>query len=139
MDDAPHAMNTLSIIDQIQAAHKLYGHLTGQQIHMRYDRERMWYELLKAGFTLEDIRTVITYLQKEIRKGKRNVGALKISNLAQPDRFEEDLAISRVRLRPLPKPVKHHEKPGIKTDSIQLQLKRKRALELIQDLKKSID
>jgi len=139
MDDAPHAMKTQCIAERIQAAHRLYVRLTGQQIHMRYDRERMWYELLKAGFTLEDIRTVITYLQKEIRKGKRNVGALKISNLTQPDRFEEDLAISRVRLRPQPKPVKRYEKPEIKTDSIQLQLKRKRALELIQDLKKSID
>lgn len=137
MDDAPHAMKTLSIAEQIQAAHDLYGHLTGQQIHMRYDRERMWYELLKAGFTLEDIRTVITYLQKEIRKGKRNVGALKISNLTQPDRFEEDLAISRVRLRPEQKQNKRSEKPAIETDPNQLEQKRQRALELIQDLKKS--
>ena len=71
MDDTSHAMKTLGIAEQIQSAHNLYGRLTGQQIHMRFDRERMWYELLKAGFTLEDIRTVITYLQKEIRKGKR--------------------------------------------------------------------
>lgn len=132
-------MKTLSISEQIQAAHALYGYLTGQQIHMRYDRERMWYELLKAGFTLEDISTVITYLQKEIRKGKRNVGALKISNLTQPDRFEEDLAISSVRLRSRPKPAKRFDKPAIKADPNQLEQKRQRALELIQDLKKSIN
>ena len=38
------------------------------------------------------------YLQKEIHAGRRNVGALKISNLLQLDRSEEDLNISRVRL-----------------------------------------
>ena len=30
----------------------------------------------------------IRYLQREIREGRRNVGALKLSNLLQPDRFE---------------------------------------------------
>ena len=45
-------------------------------------------------------KRVVTYLQKEIRAERRNVGALKLSNLLQPDRFEEDLNISRVRLKP---------------------------------------
>jgi hypothetical protein len=40
------------------------------------------------------------YLQREIRAQRRNVGALKLSNLLQPDCFEEDLQISRVRLPP---------------------------------------
>jgi len=38
-------------------------------------------------------------LQREIRHTGRNVGALKLSNLLQLDRLEEDLNISRVRLR----------------------------------------
>jgi hypothetical protein len=42
-------------------------------------------------------------LQRKIREGRRNVGALKLSNLLQPHRFEEDLAISRIRLQPQPK------------------------------------
>jgi hypothetical protein len=33
---------------------------------------------------------------------RRNVGALKLSNLLQLDRFEEDLNISKVRLRSAP-------------------------------------
>ena len=49
-----------------------------------------------------DLRRVIVYLQREIREGRRNVGALKLSNLLQPDRFEEDLNIRSVRLEPLP-------------------------------------
>jgi hypothetical protein len=35
----------------------------------------------------------LSYLQKEIRAGRRNVDALKLSNLLQFDRFEEDLNI----------------------------------------------
>jgi len=83
----------------IAQAHQLYCQLTGQTLRLAFDRERMWYELLRLGYSLPDLRTLITYLQREIRAQRRNVGALKLSNLLQPDRFEEDLQISRVRLR----------------------------------------
>jgi hypothetical protein len=84
----------------IAQAHQLYCQLTGQSLRLGFDRERMWYELLRAGFSLQDLHAVITYLQREIRAGRRYVGALKLCNLLQLDRFEEDLQISRVRLRP---------------------------------------
>jgi hypothetical protein len=86
----------------IEKGHQLYCQLTGQSLRLAFDRERMWYELLRVGYSLEDLRTFITYPQREIRARRRNVGALKLSNLLQPDRFEEDLQISRVRLHPLP-------------------------------------
>ena len=82
-------------------AHQLYGQLTGQSLRLGFDRERMWFETLRAGYSLDDVRTVIGYLQREIRAQRRNVGALKLSNLLQPDRFEEDLQISRLCLRQL--------------------------------------
>jgi len=85
---------------QILQAHELYCQLTGQKLRLDFVRERQWYELLHQGFTLQEIRRVIVYLQREIREGRRNVGALKLSNLLQPDRFEEDLNIRRVRLEP---------------------------------------
>jgi hypothetical protein len=94
------------MIERIQQAHALYCRLTGQRVSLRFDRERMWFELFRAGFTEADVQSVIRYLQREIRHGRRNVGALKLSNLLQPDRFEEDLNISRVTLTP-PKPSKH--------------------------------
>lgn len=86
------------MIERIQQAHALYGHLTGQRVSLRFDRERLWYELFHAGFNEDDLQRVIRYLQREIREGRRNVGALKLSNLLQLDRFEEDLNISRVQL-----------------------------------------
>lgn len=86
------------MIERIQQAHALYCRLTGQRVSLRFDRERLWYELFRAGFDEADLQRVIGYLQREIREGRRNVGALKLSNLLQLDRFEEDLNISRVRL-----------------------------------------
>jgi hypothetical protein len=91
--------NTLA---HLRAVHELYCHLTGQKLTLRFDRERLWYEFLRAGFRAEDLKIVVTYLQKEIRASRRNVGALKLSNLLQLDRFEEDLNISKVRLRSAP-------------------------------------
>lgn len=91
------------MIERIQLAHALYCRLTGQRVSLRFDRERLWYELFQAGFNQDDLQRVIRYLQREIREGRRNVGALKLSNLLQLDRFEEDLNISRVQLY-APKP-----------------------------------
>lgn len=88
----------------IVAAHQLYVQLTGQPLRLDWTRERQWYEWLQAGFTLQDLRRVVAYLQGEIREGRRNVGALKLSNLLQLDRFEEDLHIRQVRLEPPPGP-----------------------------------
>ena len=78
--------------------------MTGQSLRLGFDRERQWFEWLRAGFTAQDLRRVIGYLQREIREGRRNVDALKLSNLLGPDRFEEDVDIRRVRLERLPPP-----------------------------------
>jgi hypothetical protein len=88
----------------LENLHQTYCRLTGQNLSLRFDRERLWFEFHRAGFTLADLLHVVRYLQREIRHHRRNVGALKLSNLLQPDRFEEDLHISRVRLRPEPQP-----------------------------------
>jgi hypothetical protein len=92
--------NTKNWSQSVRELHKLYCHWTDQTLTLRFDRERLWYEFLRAGFSAADLKRVVTYLQKEIRAERRNVGALKLSNLLQLDHFEEDLNISRVRLKP---------------------------------------
>jgi hypothetical protein len=129
---APHL--NLAAIAQ---AHQLYCELTGQTLRMAFDRERMWFELLRAGYTLADLRAVIRYLQREISAQRRNVGALKLSNLLQPDRFEEDLQISRVRLRPPPQVPAPSEQPPPLTCAEQ-DLGRQRALECLRKLKSTL-
>lgn len=98
-------MNT-QLSHQIQKAHRRYQALTGAQLPMAPHRERLWYEWFKAGYGTEDLDRVIEYLKQQIRQQRRNVGALKLSNLLQLDRFEEDLAISHLNLRPIKKKTK---------------------------------
>lgn len=121
----------------IQEAHRVYCQLTGQTLRLAFDRERMWYELLRLGYSPEDLRAVITYLQREIRAQRRNVGALKLSNLLQPDRFEEDLQISRVRLRPSPAAPATPQPPSPLAPA-QQERGRQRALECLRHLKATL-
>jgi len=123
------------MIQRIQQAHALYCRLTGQRVSLRFDRERLWYELFRAGFTDSDLQRVIRYLQREIREGRRNVGALKLSNLLQIDRFEEDLNISRVQLY-APKPSPPTPPPAAPTPPPEEQeAARQRALQLLAKLR----
>ena len=121
--------------EQIVAAHQLYGQLTGQSLRLGFERERQWYEWLRAGFTLEDLRRVVLYLQREIRAGHRNVGALKLSNLLQPDRFEEDLNIRHVRLQPRP-PAPAQAPPTLSEG--EREIRRLQCLEQIRRLKNAL-
>ncbi len=99
-------------------------------------RERAWPELWHQGFTLEAVRRVIVSLQREIREGRRNVGALKLSNRLPPHRFEEDRNIRRVRLaaptRPAPGP------PAAGLSPAEQERGRLRALEHLRQLNRSL-
>ena len=44
----------LSTVELIRQTHRLYCQWTGQTLLLRFDRERLWYEFLRAGFSLED-------------------------------------------------------------------------------------
>jgi hypothetical protein len=123
--------------EQIQQLHQLYDQLTGQKLSLRFDRERLWYEFLRAGFTRHDLIQVVRYLQKEIRATRRNVGALKLSNLLQLDSFEEDLHISRVRLTPeSPKAATPIQAPT--STPAQLEQGRQKALAQLRRLKQEL-
>ena len=44
--------NTLAAL---RATHELYCQLTGQKLTLRFDRERLWYEFLRAGFSAHQL------------------------------------------------------------------------------------
>jgi hypothetical protein len=134
MPQFPIAVDSAELIAQ---AHQIYCQLTGQTLSLRFDRERLWYEFLRAGFTLEDLAQVVRYLQKEIRHTRRNVGALKLSNLLQLDRFEEDLQISRVRLASPPAPAVAPP-PASPLSPAEQEHGRQRALEQLRHLKNQL-
>ena len=118
------------MIERIQQAHALYCRLTGQRVSLRFDRERLWYEFFRAGFSEADFQRIIRYLQREIREGRRNVGALKLSNLLQLDRFEEDLNISRVQLY-APKPSNPAPTPAAPSSPHEDEAAHQRALQIL--------
>ena len=124
----------------IGEAHALYCRLTGQSLSLRYDRERLWYEVLRAGHTLADVEHLIRYLQREIRATRRQVGALKLSNLLQPDRFEEDLGISRLQLRPPPArpPSNPPPPPRVAVPPAELEARRLRGIEMLAELRRQL-
>lgn len=136
---SPPAPSSVFPVDAVTIgqAHQLYCQLTGQSLRLAFDRERMWYELLRLGYTLEDLRSVIAYLQREIRAQRRNVGALKLSNLLQPDRFEEDLQIRRVRLK-LTSPIQSTAPSPPALPAHEQQQGRQRALDCLRQIKAAL-
>jgi hypothetical protein len=124
--------------ERIDQLHQLYGRLTAQNLSLGFDRQRLWYEFLHAGFSTAQLTQVIGYLQKEITHNRRNVGALKLSNLLQLDRFEEDLNISRVRLRPLPAPRPARTQTPVATSPADQERGRQLALQRLRELKENL-
>lgn len=72
------------------------------QLRLTPEVERLWMEWLKAGYAGPDLRDVIRYIRKQINLGKRNEGALKLTNLIQRSEggfigFDQDLGLARAR------------------------------------------
>ena len=131
-------MNPSSTLSaQLLHLHQTYCRLTGQNLAWRWDRELLWGAFVRAGFTLADLAQVVRYLQREIRRERRNVGALKLSNLLQLERFEEDLNISRVRLRPEAPPPPPARLPPTCSPAEQ-ERGRQRALEQLRQIKERL-
>src|SRR5438093_11345251 len=63
--EARSGQNTKSWSQSVRELHELYCHWTAQTLTLRFDRERLWYEFLRAGFRAADLKRVVTYLQKE--------------------------------------------------------------------------
>ncbi len=127
-----------SLEQQIDHLHFHYCRLTGQKLTMRFDRQRLWYEFIRAGFTTQDLERVVRYLQREIRQERRNVGALKLSNLLELDRFEEDLNISRVRLTTPPPPAPPAFSPPPTCSPAQEQQRRQDAVRRLRQLQENL-
>jgi len=125
--------------DAIARLHALYTELTGQHLPLHLERQRQWALILAQGYGTEDLRRLILYLQREIRAGRRYVGSLKLSNLLQLDRFEEDLALSRLRLRPpCAPPSPPTLPPSPVTDTAEDNAARQRALEILRQFRRSL-
>jgi hypothetical protein len=101
------------IAERIVALHQWYCLALTVSAPLNQAFERYWYDWLKAGYNGKQLARVIRYIQRQIALGKRNEGALKLSNLLNVERFAEDLMIverNRDPERKLP-PLPQGERP----------------------------
>jgi len=88
--------------EKVEAMHGAYLAATGfppEVLRLNYNRELAWAELVTREYTPADVRLVVDFIKRGIRRrldGKanpRNNGALSFSNLiGNPDKFDEELA-----------------------------------------------
>lgn len=102
-------MNTPELQKKIDAYADAYAKITGFRLNVRgifCDRVTFWYQFIQAGFSIEDMEFVLRHLMAKVRKGDRNIGCLRFSNLIErPDRFEEELGLAHAEKRNAVKPM----------------------------------
>lgn len=76
--------------------HAAYCQATGFDLPLRMGRDRVWFDLDKAGFTRDDLLLVIRWIRKQIgRDNGYSIASLRFSTLLQLDAFEEKLLLAR--------------------------------------------
>lgn len=88
---------------KIAELHDAYCQATGFNLPLRFDRQRVWFEFEKAGFTAEDLRLVVRWIRRQIERGASGYvnGSLRFTTLViRLDEFEEKLHLARHELRP---------------------------------------
>lgn len=85
---------------QIEELHAEYVRLSGQRVSLM-GREWAWYEWVKRGLTVQDLRMLVGHIRRERSAGRTVRGAdLKFRNLvANADFAEEDIVELRARAR----------------------------------------
>lgn len=97
----PDVALTMTADPHIASLHRDYVRLTGLDVAMDMARERAWADWLNYRrnndpFTATDLALVIASIQRGIRKGDRNPGALRFRNLiADHEAFDEERALAR--------------------------------------------
>ena len=87
---------------ELARLHEVWNQTTGQNLKLSlcdYQREWGYAQFVKAGFTEEDLRLVIRYLQAEIKAGNRNLGApIKADLRVYPDDLQSSQICSPIVL-----------------------------------------
>ncbi len=92
-------MTTL-LQSEIDALHAEYLRLVGGDLTLSMDRIYWWGQWRLKGWGIEELRLVIGHIQNGIKAKRRNLGALKWSNLIQQiDRYEEEIIEARAEKR----------------------------------------
>ena len=97
-----------------EEAHRAFVNLTGLEVPLNMGRIYYWEIWISAGYSVEDLRQVVANIRAGMKSKRRNIGALKFSNLiGNMERWEEELSEARAARniavkasRPKPRPTR---------------------------------
>jgi hypothetical protein len=88
---------------ELQALHRTYCDIVGIELTWQPEFERDWYEWARRGFTTDDLRCVVQHRRRTTTDPSILGKLLRVGHIiGQIDRFAEDLAAEKARLRPRP-------------------------------------
>jgi len=99
----------MSASHQISLLHKAFCETSGRDVPLNAASERMWFDAIKEGMTVNDLRIVILARQQDIKRGKRMEASLLLRNICGSEErildVLDEASLIRARLRG--KPVDH--------------------------------
>lgn len=84
---------------KLKEFHELYCSLTLRQVTFDMPALYRWEQWSARQWTIEDLHLVISYIKKKIQAGERKPESLRLHNLIDTSRFEDDLVDARGRAR----------------------------------------
>ncbi len=88
-------MSIKDITPGLKALHALYCSLTGREITFDMPALSRWEQWTARGWTEADLRLVVGFINRKITKEERRIESLRLHNLIDTARFEDDLQDAR--------------------------------------------
>ncbi len=82
-----------------QQIHALFNRLTDRQMVLDSGVHYRWNLFKSKGWTEADLALVVAFIKGRMRTGRRFVESLRLQNLIDPCRFEDDLCDARAEAR----------------------------------------
>ncbi len=79
--------------------HLLYCHLTNRSTRLDTGVHMRWNLWKSKGWTEADLALVVAFIKGRMRTGRRYVESLRLNNLIDPSRFEDDLQDAKAEQR----------------------------------------
>lgn len=87
-------------MEQTKALHSRWQQLTGLEVPYDFSRHFAWEMWISKGLTITDLETIVVYIKKRIKQGRREKESLMFRNMVNNvDNAIEDLSIARAEAR----------------------------------------
>lgn len=87
-------------MEQTKLLHARWQQLTGLEVPYDFSRHFAWEMWISKGLTIADLETIVAYIKKRIKQGRREKESLMFRNMVNNvDNAIEDLSIARAESR----------------------------------------